>query len=80
MTTTTTAAYRIEHSDCNVYCQEAYGLPHHPVFTDRDEAVAFMQTCVEAWPVDAPAREMYYIETFGSVTDATEDGHGHVVR
>jgi hypothetical protein len=69
------AAYRINHSRPEVYCIEAYGVNHHPVFTSYPNAVAFMQESVNAWPADCKEREMYSIREFDSVDAAMADEH-----
>lgn len=69
------AAYRINHTNQDVFCIEAYGVAHHPVFTSRSEAVAFMRQCIDAWPADCKEREMYSIREFDSVDAAMADEH-----
>lgn len=68
-------AYRINHANQDVFCVEAYGVNHHPVFTSRSEAVAFMRQCINSWPTDADEREMYSIREFESVDCAMADKH-----
>jgi hypothetical protein len=70
-----TKAYRINHATQDVFCAEAYGMNHHPVFTRKCEAMAFLRDCINAWPADCKEREMYYIREFDSVESAMADGH-----
>ena len=72
---TKATAYRIDHSNPDVYCVEAYGMNHHPVFTSKPEAVAFMLACIDAWPADCNEREMYSIREFDCVKAAMADVH-----
>ena len=68
-------AYRINHTNPAVYCVEAYGVNHHPVFTNRKKAEQFLEKCAKAWPAMSPNREMYGIRLFFSVEAAMADGH-----
>jgi hypothetical protein len=74
-TATEQIAYRINHANQDVFCAEAYGMNHHPVFTSKTEAVAFMRDCINAWPTDCKEREMYSVREFDCVEAAMADGH-----
>jgi hypothetical protein len=74
-TTAEQTAYRLNHKNPNVFCVEAYGMNHHPVFTSKTEAVAFMRDCINAWPADRKEREMYSVREFDCVEAAMADGH-----
>jgi hypothetical protein len=50
-------------------------MNHHPVFTSKTEAVAFMRDCINAWPADRKEREMYSVREFDCVEAAMADGH-----
>jgi len=69
--------YRIEHSDPDVYCVEAYGCDYHPVFTDATNAQEFAEQCIASWPAGSPARRMYRIEEYESIEAAMADGQGN---
>jgi hypothetical protein len=73
-------AFRLEHSDSRIHCLKAYGMHHHPIFTDREKAEKFMKRCVRAWPLDIAAQRMYSIKEYESVAAATADGHGQIYR
>jgi hypothetical protein len=67
-------AYRINFSNPDIFCVEAYGFIHHPVFRSKKKAKKFLAACAAAWPENCKEREMYSVEEFNSVEAAMADG------